>query len=66
MKHLSTDLDREQQEYQDCPEFTRRFFREVSLCIGIGFIMTIGLIWVVVNADKIDNWFSEIVKWIFL
>lgn len=62
--NIKTELDFNTEK--DDPEFTVRFRRDISLCIGIGFFSTIGLLVAVINADKIDAFFSEVLKMIFL
>lgn len=54
MKELSTDLDREQREIND-PAFTRYTQRSFSIAVGIGFLLSIGLIFVGVTfGEQID------------
>lgn len=53
-------------EAKDDPDFTRTFRRDISICIAIGFFSTIGLIALVVNAERIDAFFSELVKMMFI
>lgn len=64
MNNIKTELDFERE--QDCPDFTRRFKRDISICVGVGFLATIGLIAVCVNAEAIDRFMSEVLKSIFL
>lgn len=59
----STELDFTEKDH---PEFTVYFWKNFLIAVGIGFSATIGLIVGVVNADVIDNFFSEILKAIFL
>lgn len=66
MNTKSTDLDRNFIDYKDCPDFTRRFKRDISICVGVGFLATLGLIAVVVNAEAIDRFMSELAKKLFL
>lgn len=53
-------------EAKDDEDFTRRFRRDISLCIGIGFCTTIGLLVAVINADKIDAFIGDILKMLFI
>lgn len=66
MRHTDLSRNDSEWEYQDDPVFAQRFRRDILICVGIGFLATIGLIAVVVNADAIDNWFSEVLKAIFI
>lgn len=66
MRHTDLSRNDSEWEYQDDPVFAQRFRRDILICVVIGFLATIGIIAVVVNADAIDNWFSEVLKSIFL
>lgn len=65
MNTKSTDLDREQLE-KDHPEFTRFFWKNLGIAIGIGFSCTLGIITSIVHADAIDRFFADIIKAIFI
>lgn len=64
MNNTKTELDFDTE--RDHPEFTAYFWKNFLIAVGIGFLGTIGLIVAVVHADVIDNFFSEILKAIFL
>lgn len=64
MNNIKTELDFNTE--RDCPDFTRRFKRDISICVGVGFLATLGLIAVVVNAEAIDRFMSEVLKSIFI
>lgn len=65
MNTKATELDHVF-ETKDDPEFTRSFRRDFLICVGIGFMATIGLIWVVINAERIDHFISHVIKDIFI
>lgn len=62
--NIKTELDFNTE--RDCPDFTRRFKRDISICVGAAFLATLGLIAVVVNAEAIDRFMSELAKQLFL
>lgn len=66
MKELSTDLDRKTFESKDDIAFTRFFWPNLFLAIGIGCFSVIGILFLAVNADVIDSFFSEIIKKLFI
>lgn len=53
-------------EYRNDPAFHKAFFRDFFICVAIGFSASIGLIFAVLNADRIDAFFAEVIKAIFL
>lgn len=54
MKHLSTDIDREQKEYID-PEHTKHLSLMMLTGIGIGMVCVFGVVLILLNADLIDK-----------
>lgn len=66
MRHTDLSRNDSEWEYQDDPVFAQRFRKDILICVGIGFLATIGLIAVVVNADAIDRFMGELIKQLFL
>lgn len=62
--NLKTELDFNRE--RDNLEFAAFFWPNLFLAIGIGFSCTIGIIAIVVNADRIDQWATEVIKSIFI
>lgn len=53
-------------EMKDDPVFTRSFRRDFMICVAVSCIAVLGVITAIVHADKIDRFFSELVKAIFI
>lgn len=62
---MKTELDHDF-EYADDETFTRTFWKDIAICVLLGFLTTIGILAVVVNAEKIDAFFTSLAKSIFL
>lgn len=53
MNNIKTELDFNTE--MDDPDFTRRFFREISLCIGIAIVIVVAIILILLNGEFIDS-----------